>query len=74
MVVLGLIGLSSCTKATADNSRRFVKTSYRCDKCGCKGYHGYYHSNGTYEGRCSNSDSHGHTCGHSPEHHGLRSW
>lgn len=77
LVALMLIGVctTACTQATASNkSPRFVKTSYRCNKCGCKGYQGYYHENGTYEGRCSNSDSHGHTCGHSPEHHGLRSW
>ena len=30
--------------------------------------------NGTYEGACSNTDGHGHTCGHGPEKHGLRKW
>lgn len=56
----------------------FKKTSNKCRTCkggnGCSGYWGIYHTNGTYEGRCSNSDGWGHTCGHSPEHHGLKSW
>lgn len=52
----------------------FKKTSYRCDKCSCKGYWGYKHNNGTYEGNCSNRDAGGHTCRHSPQHHGLRKW
>ena len=56
------------------NSRTFVKTSYRCEDCSCDGYYGYKHQNGTYEGKCSNTDKWGHTCGHSPEDHGLRSW
>lgn len=56
------------------DTRKFVKTRYRCDKCGCSGYWGYQHSNGTYEGGCQNTDGWGHRCGHSPEHHGLRSW
>lgn len=56
------------------DSKTFVKTSNACDDCSCKGYWGYRHSNGTYEGKCSNTDRWGHKCGHSPEHHGLRSW
>lgn len=57
-------------------TKRFVKTSYRCTKsnCSCSGYWGYKHDNGTYEGACSNTDGHGHTCGHGPEKHGLRKW
>lgn len=56
------------------DSKKFVKTNYRCNKCSCSGYHGYLHQNGTYEGSCQNTDQWGHRCGHSPEHHGLRSW
>lgn len=56
----------------------FVKTTYKCSICksgnGCSGYWGIYHTNGTYEGTCKNSDGWGHTCGHSPEKHGLKSW
>lgn len=55
-------------------SATFTKTKYRCDKCNCSGYWGYKHGNGTYEGNCSNRDSGGHTCRHSPVHHGLRKW
>ena len=54
--------------------RTFVKTRYKCSKCSCSGYWGYKHANGTYEGVCSNSDGHGHTCRHGPEKHGLRKW
>lgn len=58
-----------------DRYRTFVKTKNKCSKCsGCSGYWGYKHGNGTYEGRCSNTDGHGHTCGHGPEKHGLRKW
>lgn len=59
-----------------DKYRTFVKTSNRCQhsSCSCSGYWGYKHGNGTYEGNCSNSDGHGHTCGHGPEKHGLRKW
>ncbi len=55
---------------------RFVKTSNRCShsNCSCSGYWGLKHDNGTYEGACSNTDGHGHTCGHGPEKHGLRRW
>lgn len=56
------------------NRPSFVKTKFRCDKCSCSGYWGYRHDNGTYEGNCSNTDSWGHTCGHSPQHHGLQNW
>ena len=54
----------------------FVKTNYKCkhNSCDCSGYWGYKHSNGTYEGKCQNSDGWGHTCNHSPEDHGLKSW
>lgn len=57
-----------------DKYRTFVKTSNKCSKCSCSGYWGYKHGNGTYEGACSNSDSHGHKCGHGPEKHGLKKW
>ena len=63
--------------ATASAPRpKFVKTSSRCSNsnCSCSGYWGYKHQNGTYEGSCSNTDGHGHTCGHGPEKHGLRKW
>lgn len=53
---------------------KFVKTSYRCTACKCSGYHGIKHDAGTYEGRCSNSDGYGHSCGHGPEKHGLRKY
>lgn len=53
----------------------FEKTKAKCSKCSrCSGYWGYKHLNGTYEGDCRNSDGHGHTCGHSPQCHGLREW
>lgn len=59
----------------ADNKyKTFIKTKYKCSKCDCSGYWGYKHHNGTYEGNCSNSDGHGHTCNHGPEKHGLRKW
>lgn len=64
----------SSTEGGISPSRTFVRTNARCGRCGCSGYHGYKHLNGTFEGACSNSDGHGHTCRHSPEHHGLRSW
>ncbi len=56
------------------SSKRFVKTEYECEECSCDGYWGYYHSNGTYEGKCSNTDRWGRKCNHTPEDHGLRSW
>lgn len=67
---------SSSPTSTEDRYRTFVKTSYKCQKsnCSCSGYWGYKHQNGTFEGSCSNSDGHGHTCGHGPESHGLRKW
>lgn len=60
----------------ASDYKTFVKTKIRCqkDNCSCSGYWGYEHLNGTYEGSCSNSDGHGHPCGHSPKQHGLKSW
>lgn len=61
--------------ANGDRYRTFVKTKNKCSKCsGCFGYWGYKHGNGTYEGSCSNTDGHSHTCGHGPEKHGLRKW
>lgn len=61
--------------ANEDQYRTFVKTKNKCSKCsGCSGYRGYRHGNGIYEGSCSNSDGHGHTCGHGPEKHDLRRW
>lgn len=69
---------TAATAATSSSAvtKRFVKTSSRCTKsnCSCSGYWGYKHDNGTYEGACSNTDGHGHTCGHGPEKHGLRKW
>lgn len=56
------------------SDRKFVKTSYGCNECSCSGYWGYKHTNGTYEGSCSNTDMWGHKCGHGPEKHGLRKW
>lgn len=56
------------------SNKTFVKTRNKCSKCSCSGYWGYKHGNGTYEGNCSNTDSHGHRCGHGPEKHGLRKW
>ena len=56
------------------SGKTFVKTSYECNECSCSGYWGYKHSNGTYEGSCSNTDIWGHKCGHGPEKHGLRKW
>ncbi len=62
--------------SSSANTKRFVKTKNRCTKsnCSCSGYWGYKHDNGTYEGACSNTDGHGHTCGHGPEKHGLKKW
>lgn len=69
---------STAPAATSSSatSKKFVKTGNRCNKsnCSCSGYWGYKHQNGTYEGSCSNTDGHGHTCGHGPEKHGLRKW
>lgn len=70
------------TSTTMTNSissvktKKFVKTKNKCTKsnCSCSGYWGYKHDNGTYEGACSNTDGHGHTCGHGPEKHGLKKW
>lgn len=62
--------------ALSQKTKEFVKTRNRCtnSNCSCSGYWGYKHNNGTYEGACSNTDGHGHTCGHGPEKHGLRRW
>lgn len=70
---------ASATSAAASSSaktKKFVKTKDKCTKsnCSCSGYWGYKHDNGTYEGACSNTDGHGHTCGHGPEKHGLKKW
>lgn len=64
----------SLSTTVTSNTKKFVKTKNRCSKCSCSGYWGYKHLNGTYEGACSNSDGHGHTCGHGPEKHGLKKW
>lgn len=53
------------------SSKKAVKTTATCDKCSCAGYIGIKHSNGTYEGNCLRTDQWGHTCNHSPKHHGL---
>lgn len=65
----------SATASTV-KTKKFVKTKNKCTKsnCSCSGYWGYKHDNGTYEGACSNTDGHGHTCGHGPEKHGLKKW
>ena len=52
----------------------FKKTNAQCDECSCSGYWGTKHDAGTYEGACSNTDQFGHSCGHSPSHHGLREY
>lgn len=65
---------SYTTTSRGSSSRKFEKTRARCSKCGCTGYWGYKHQNGTYEGNCSNSDGHGHTSNHGPEKHGLKKW
>ncbi|MBR5210998.1 MAG: hypothetical protein IKV91_00320 [Bacteroidales bacterium] len=59
-----------------DKYKSFVKTNAKCGRgnCRCSGYWGIKHYNGTYEGACRNSDGYGHTCGHSPQDHGLRKW
>ena len=78
VIMCGALILQSFSSPTSteDRDRTFVKTSYRCKKsnCSCSGYWGYKHGNGTFEGSCSNSDGHRHTCGHGPESHGLRKW
>ena len=68
--------VSLATAPTKAADKKFVKTKNRCTKsnCSCTGYWGYKHLNGTYEGNCSNTDGHGHTCGHGPEKHGLKVW
>lgn len=64
------------TTTLTSTSKKFVKTKSSCNNsnCSCPGYWGYLHENGHYEGACSNKDGHGHTCGHSPEKHGLKKW
>lgn len=66
--------LTYATASRGSSSRKFEKTRARCSKCGCTGYWGYKHQNGHYEGNCSNTDGHGHTCNHGPEKHGLKKW
>ena len=75
MLIIAAFSTQSITASSSSN-KKFVKTSYKCQKsnCDCSGYWGYKHLNGTYEGNCSNSDGHGHTCGHGPEKHGLKKW
>lgn len=67
---------SAAAAVSASKTKKFVKTKNKCTKsnCSCSGYWGYKHQNGTYEGACSNTDGHGHTCGHGPEKHGLKKW
>ena len=67
---------NSVASSSSTKTKKFVKTKNKCQKsnCSCSGYWGYKHDNGTYEGACSNTDGHGHTCGHGPEKHGLRKW
>lgn len=65
---------TTTTSTSSASTKKFVKTKNKCSKCSCSGYWGYKHNNGTYEGACSNRDSHGHTCGHGSEKHGLRKW
>lgn len=74
--VLSFTTLESSATALSVSTRKFVKTKNRCShsNCSCSGYWGYKHDNGTYEGVCSNTDGHGHTCGHGPEKHGLKKW
>ncbi len=74
--VLSFTTLESSVTASSVSTRKFVKTKNRCrhSNCSCSGYWGYKHDNGTYEGVCSNTDGHGHTCGHGPEKHGLKKW
>lgn len=79
ITVLSLTVVSFSTGISTENQdryRTFVKTNARCKKsnCSCSGYWGYKHGNGTYEGNCSNTDGHGHTCNHGPEQHGLKKW
>ena len=59
---------------TEISSSTFKKTKRKCSKCSCSGYWGYYHTNGTYEGKCSNHDNYGYTCRHDAKAHGLRNW
>ncbi len=76
--VRGAISVQSVPNASSSPTSWFVKTKNKCKICksgnGCSGYWGIYHSNGTYEGTCQNSDGWGHRCGHGPEKHGLRRW
>lgn len=78
-LAVAFAGYSTATASSnklQDKYKEFVKTKSKCEKsnCSCSGYWGYKHNNGTYEGSCSNSDGHGHTCGHSPQNHGLKAW
>ncbi|MGI6219274.1 MAG: hypothetical protein ACOYJE_05365 [Bacteroidaceae bacterium] len=76
LTTLSFTTLSETTSSADNSNKKFVKTTNKCQKsnCSCSGYWGYKHLNGTYEGNCSNSDGHGHTCGHGPEKHGLKKW
>ncbi len=69
-------GSYSTQSISGSPTKWFKKTKNKCTICktgnGCSGYWGIYHSNGTYEGSCQNSDGWGHKCGHGPEKHGLK--
>lgn len=85
-ILVTSITFSSCNKGNVAESltgnvtnavapkKNFKKTKHSCHTCSCSGYWGYQHGNGTWEGACQNTDNWGHTCNHSPEAHGLRSW
>ena len=76
---MGTVSVSSTSGPNISfgaSTRKLVQTDAECDhgSCNCSGYKGYKHDNGTYEGLCQHSDGYGHTCGHTPEYHGLKSW
>lgn len=72
---LGTVTVSSGSNVSFGSSTtRIVQTTASCDACDCSGYKGIKHDAGTYEGDCSHSDGWGHSCGHSPSHHGLRQY
>lgn len=74
VLAMNAISLPETNTPKDDKYRTFKKTKNKCTKCSCKGYWGYKHGNGTYEGNCSNTDSWGYTCKHGPEKLGLRKW
>lgn len=77
-IVLPESGSYSSQSMSGSPTKWFKKTKNKCSICksgnGCSGYWGTYHSNGTYEGACQNSDGWGHRCSHGPEKHGLKRW